>query len=124
MVLEKLGYPVSVCKVADVSDVDLTSDLFFIGRTDEELSLVCRTEDVPARTIERDDGWRGFRVQGVLDFSMTGVLSNLSGILAAQKIGIFAVSTYNTDYVFVKEENYGRALEALVSGGYTVAGVD
>lgn len=92
----------------------------FNGKTDEELSLVCKTEDTPQNTVERDDGWRGFRIQGVLDFSLIGILSKLSGILAENKIGIFAVSTYNTDYFFVKEENYEKALSILASEGYTV----
>ena len=120
MELKRIEHKLSVCKVTDISDIDLNKDFYFIGKTDEELSLVCRTEDTPVRTIERDDGWRGFRVQGVLDFSLIGILSKLSGILAEHKIGIFAVSTYNTDYILVKEENFGRALEALASEGYTV----
>ena len=91
-----------------------------LGRTDQEISLVCRTEDTPALTIERDDGWRGFRIQGILDFSLIGILSKLSGILAEYKIGIFAVSTYNTDYILVKEENFERALSVLNSEGYLV----
>ena len=82
--------------------------------------MVCKTEDVPAETIERDDGWKGFRIQGVLDFSLIGILSKLSGILADNNIGIFAVSTYNTDYILVKEENFDRALKVLASEGYTV----
>ena len=106
--------------MADVSDIDLKADFYFIGKTDEELSLVCRTEDVPSKTIERDDGWRGFRIQGVLDFSLIGILSKLSGILAKHEIGIFTVSTYNTDYILVKEANFNRALEALVSEEYIV----
>ena len=121
MELKILDYKLSVCKVANVSDIDLTADIFFIGKTDEELSLVCRTEDTPENTTERSDGWRGFRIQGVLDFSLIGILSKLSGILAEHKIGIFAVSTYNTDYILVKEENFNRALEVLASEGYTVA---
>ena len=120
MELKRIQHKLSVCKVADISNIDLTADFYFIGRTDEELSLVCKTEDVPFNTIERDDGWRGFRIQGVLDFSMIGILSKLSGILAANRIGIFAVSTYNTDYILVKEENFERALEVLASNGYTV----
>ena len=64
--------------------------------------------------------WRGFCIQGVLDFSLIGILSKLSGILAEHKIGIFAVSTYNTDYILVKEENFDRAMEALISEGYKV----
>ena len=120
MELKILDYKLSVCKVANVSDIDLTADIFFIGKTDEELSLVCRTEDTPENTTERSDGWRGFRIQGVLDFSLIGILSKLSGILAEHKIGIFAVSTYNTDYILVKEENCNRALEVLASEGSTV----
>ena len=98
----------------------MTAEFYFIGKTDEELSLVCRTEDTPAETIERDDGWKGFRIQGILDFSLIGILSKLSGILADHKISIFAVSTYNTDYVLVKEENYDRALRILASEGFTI----
>ena len=120
MELKKLPYRLSVCKISDIAAIDLQKELYFIGRTDEELSLVCRTEDVPAHTIECDDGWRGFRIQGVLDFSLIGILSKLSAILAEHKIGIFAVSTYNTDYILVKEENYDRALSALAAQGYTV----
>ena len=120
MELKKIEHKLSVCKVTDISDIDLTMDFYFIGKTDEELSLVCKTENVPYNTIERDDGWQGFRIQGVLDFSLIGILSKLSGILAEHKIGIFAVSTYNTDYMLVKEENYERALKALAAEGYTV----
>ena len=106
--------------MTEVSDINLDVDFCFIGKTDEELSLVCKTEDTPQNTVERDDGWRGFRIQGVLDFSLIGILSKLSGILAENKIGIFAVSTYNTDYILVKEENYEKALSILASEGYTV----
>ena len=120
MELKKLEYDLTVCKVEALADMDMTTDFFFIGKTDEELSLVCKTEDVPAKTIERDDGWKGFRIQGTLDFSLIGILSKLSGILADHKIGIFAVSTYNTDYIIVKEENFDRALKVLASEGYTI----
>ena len=120
MELKTLDAKLSVCKVADVSDIDLSADIYFIGKTDKELSLVCRTEDTPKNTTECSDGWRGFRIQGVLDFSLIGILSKLSGILAENKIGIFAVSTYNTDYILVKEDDYSRALEVLASEGYTI----
>jgi len=120
MELKKIDSALTVCKVSELSDINLAADFFFIGKTDEELSLVCKTEDTPENTTERDDGWRGFRIQGVLDFSLIGILSKLSGILAEHKIGIFAVSTYNTDYILVKEENYERALTVLASEGYTI----
>ena len=120
MELKKLEHNLTVCKVENVSAVDQSSEFYFIGKTDEELSLVCKTEEAPENTIERDDGWRGFRIQGVLDFSLIGILSKISGILAENKIGIFAVSTYNTDYILVKEENFGRALEVLAKEGYVI----
>ncbi len=120
MELKTIKYNLSVCKVTDISDIDLTSDFYFIGKTDEELSLVCKTEDTPHNTTEREDGWRGFRIQGVLDFSLIGILSKLSGILAEHNIGIFAVLTYNTDYILVKEEDFERSLEVLINEGYKV----
>ena len=120
MKLKKLPYNLTVCKTQSISDIDLSSDFFFIGMTDEELSLVCRTEDVPEKTVERDDGWRGFRIEGVLDFSLVGILSKLSTILAENGIGIFAVSTYNTDYILVKTENFERAMAVLAAAGYEV----
>lgn len=120
MELERLDCKLTVCKLPDLSKADLTAEFFFIGKTDEEISLVCRTEDTPAETTAREDGWKGFRIQGTLDFSLTGILSKLTGILADHGIGIFAVSTYNTDYILVKEENFDRALKALASEKYTI----
>lgn len=120
MELKKLEYDLTVCKVGALADINMTADFFFIGKTEEELSLVCRTEDVPPQTIARDDGWKGFRIQGILDFSLIGILSKLSGILADNGIGIFAVSTYNTDYILVKAENFEKALTVLSAKGYTV----
>ena len=124
MKLEKLAYDLTVCKVPDISDIDLTAEFCLIGKTDEELSLVCKTEDTPAGTIARDDGWKGFRIQGTLDFSLIGILAELSGILADHQIGIFAVSTYNTDYILVKEKNFDRALEVLAAEGHEVHPAD
>jgi len=120
MELKRIEYDLTVCKVPDISKIDMSAGFWFVGKTDEEISLVCKTEDTPSETIERDDGWKGFRIQGILDFSLIGILSKLAGILADHKIGIFAVSTYNTDYILVKEENYDRALKVLAAEGYTV----
>ena len=121
MELKKLSDKMTVCKVSSVSDIDLTRGFYFIGRTEEEISLVCRTEDTPEHAIGREDGWRGFRVQGNLEFSLVGILSKIAGILAEREISIFAVSTYNTDYILVKEENFDHAMEALALAGYDVS---
>ena len=120
MKLQELPYELTVCKVENISAIDLTAEICFVGKTDEEISVVCRTEDCPADTIARDDGWRGFRIEGVLDFSLTGILSKLSAILAENRIGIFAVSTFNTDYILVKKENFTRAMNVLAAEGYEV----
>lgn len=120
MELKKLEYDLTICKVSTITDIDMDTDFYFVGKTDEEISLVCKTEDTPKKTTERDDGWKGFRIQGVLDFSMIGILSKLSAILAKNKIGIFAVSTFNTDYILVKKENFDRALKVLSPKGYTI----
>lgn len=120
MKLIRIPYSLTVCKVKSAADLDLTKEFYFIGKTDEEVSLVCVTEDTPDGTVAREDGWRGFRIQGVLDFSLVGVLARLSSILAENEIGIFAVSTYNTDYVLVKEEQFEKALSVLAKAGYEV----
>ena len=118
--LQPLDVRLSVCKVEDYSMVDITQPFCFTGATDEELSLVCPTEKVPGNTTERDDGWRAFRIVGVLDFSLIGILSKISGLLAENKIGIIAVSTYNTDYILTKEENFVSALKVLEDAGYNL----
>jgi len=120
MELKKLPYDLTVCKIRDAAAIDWTQELLFIGKTDEEVSLVCPTAAAPADTLEREDGWNAFRIQGVLDFSLIGILSKLSTILAENGIGLFAVSTYNTDYILVKTEQFDQAMAVLAGAGYTV----
>ena len=103
--IEPLDISLSVCKVEDYSGIDISKPFCFTGSTDEEYSLVCPTDMVPGNTTDRDDGWKAFRIVGVLDFSLIGILAKISRILATNEIGIFAVSTYNTDYILTKEEN-------------------
>lgn len=121
MELKTIPYRFTVCKLMSVGDLPSGIDFCFTAKTDEEISLVCKTEDVPENTLVRDDGWKGFRIEGILDFSLIGILSKISSILAENKVGIFAVSTYNTDYIFVKEENFDKAINALKDNGYDVA---
>lgn len=120
MTLKRLPDALTVCKLRDIAQIDLTAPFYFIGRTDAELSLVCKTCDTPKGTLAREDGWRGFVIEGELDFSLIGILAEISGLLAKEKIGIFAVSTYNTDYILVKEENFDRAAKTLACAGHTV----
>ena len=106
MEIKKIDHNFSVCQVEDYSLVNLNSEYSFIGKTDEEKSLVCITDEVPANVIQRDDGWKAFRIQGVLDFSLIGILAKIAAALADNGISIFAVSTYNTEYVLRIEEKY------------------
>ena len=82
--------------------------------------MVCPVRLVPANTLEREDGWRAFRIEGTLEFSLVGILADLSRILAEGNIGIFAISTFNTDYILTKTENFTRAIELLTQAGYSV----
>ena len=118
MELKPLMQDFSVCKVADYSQAPLDAPFCFTGRTDEECSLVCLTKAVPSNVTHRDDGWKAFRIEGVLDFSLVGILSRMSNALAQAHVGIFAVSTYNTDYLLVKAEDLAPALEALAAAGF------
>lgn len=120
MEIKTIGREFSVCKIKDVSEVDFTKEFCFLGKTDEELSLVCITKDAPENTVEREDGFRAFRIQGVLDFSLIGILSRISTLLADNNIGIFVVSTYNTDYILTKEGDFSKALEVLSKSGYDI----
>ena len=120
MEIKVLDYDFSVCKVEDYSLVDLDAEFCFTGKTDEEKSLVCLTDKVPDNTIEREDGWKAFRIQGVLDFSLIGILAKISALMAENGIGIFAISTFNTDYVLTKKENYQKAVNVLGNSGYTI----
>ena len=108
ILLELLNIRFSICKVADYSYIDIDHPFVFTGRTDEERSLVCPDDLIPKNVIVRDDSWRAVRVCGVLDFSLIGILSRITGILAENQIGIFTVSTYNTDYILIREENFKK----------------
>jgi hypothetical protein len=120
MTIKVLKDEFTVCKLTDLSQVRFGDRFFFIGKTDEELSLVCVTASVPLNTTDREDGWRGFFIEGILDFSLTGILADISTQLAKDGISIFAVSTYNTDYIFVKAEALPSALGSLQKAGFKI----
>ncbi len=120
MVIRSIERDFSVCKVSSFVGFDPEEVFCFIARTDEERSLVCPTDKAPANTVSREDGWRGFRIEGTLDFSLVGILARISTLLAEKGIGLFAVSTFNTDYIFTKKDNYLRALDALAEAGYEI----
>ena len=114
----------SVCKVENLRAVNFNVPWLFVGKTDAEISVVCLTVDVPHATLAREDGWRAFRVKGSMAFGLVGVLSRITGTLAAAGIAVFAVSTFDTDYVLVKAERFEAALCALAAEGFAVERAD
>ena len=120
MKLKVIAGEFSVCKVEDFSQVNLDNLYTFTGKTEQENSLVCLSQDVPTNVLDEDKGWSAFRVEGVLDFSLVGILAQISQILAEQKISIFALSTFNTDYILTKIAVFSDALSALKKAGYEI----
>lgn len=90
-----------------------------ITRTTEELSIICPQEYVP-EGVMADRDWRALKIQGPLDFAMVGVMAELAGLLAAAKVSIFTISTFETDYILVKADKLRRAIEALRIAGHHV----
>ena len=118
--LEPLKPDFTVCKVTDYSGIDIDQPFVFTGRTDTEKSLVCPTEMTPGNAISRENGWKAFRICGKLDFSLIGILAEITKVLAKKKIGVFAVSTFDTDYVLTKSEDFRAALNALQDAGWAI----
>ena len=110
----------SICRLERIPDTDALPHPFFIAGTSDEISLVCRGSCVPADAIGISPGWAMLRVEGPLDFSMVGVISGISAVLADAEVSIFAVSTYLTDYLLVRSEDASRACDALASEGYPI----
>ncbi len=118
MVLKILDGEFTVGQATDFSEVDFQADFLFLAKTDEEVSIVCRTKKAPANLTAAEYGWRAFRIEGQLDFSLVGILARIASILARQQISVFVVSTFRTDYVLVKSKQLALAIDALTAAGY------
>lgn len=118
MMLQLLDPVFCVCKVADFSQVDWTAEFIFIAKTDDECSLVCPDTEIPPNQMAIEPDWRAIKIVGTLDFSLVGIIAKLSAILAAHQISLFVVSTFNTDYVLVKQTKLAQTLEILEAEGY------
>lgn len=106
--------------LAEMPAVALDSPFSAITRTDDELSLVL-PDMVEIESDKSDPGWACFKVEGPLDFGLVGILAGISSTLADAGVSIFAVSTFDTDYILVKREQVETAKEALTSAGYIVS---
>jgi uncharacterized protein len=121
--LRVLAGELAICRLpADAPAPALTerAPLLSITRTAEELSIVCPVTDAPPGA-EVEAGWRALRVAGPLDFALTGILAAIAAPLARAGIPIFAVSTFDTDYVLVREAALDAAIEALRQAGHEVS---
>lgn len=118
--LEVLPGLFTVCKLSGGTSIPTGCPFLFLGKSDRELSLVCPPDSVPFPTLAREDGWRAFRFAGMLDFSLTGILARCASVLAEAGISIFALSTYDTDYVLIKEEQFSLAISLLRADGYEI----
>lgn len=90
-----------------------------ITRTAQELSIVCPEDRVP-QTVTAERGWRAIKVEGPLDFTLIGILAELAGVFARARVSLFAISTYDTDYLLVKQPMLEAAIQALRAAGHTV----
>lgn len=120
MKLKVINEEFTVCKLKDHSQIDISEPFVFTGSTDEEKSLVCPTRLVPSEVIERSDGWKALRIEGILDFSLIGIIAKISAVLADSGIGIFVVSTFNTDYILTQADRFEMALRLLSDSGYCI----
>lgn len=122
MRLAVLPGALAVCRLspdAGLADWMQAGPLASITRTADELSVVCAESAVPPE-VRREAGWRALRVDGPLAFSMTGVLAGLAVPLAEARIPIFAVSTFDTDWLLVKQDRLAEAVAALRQSGHEV----
>src|SRR5579872_122767 len=115
--LKKLALELSICKLILGSAIPgwiWESPFYAITKTAEELSLVCEQDKViPDPAMKQENGWKCLQVVGLLDFSLTGILSSIAQPLAENKISIFAISTYDTDYILIKKEHFEEAQTVL-----------
>ncbi len=127
LTLTLLPESLAVCRLPPDASLHEPLDggsLFSVTRTVTELSLlVCAERDAP-ETDDREDGWRGLVVDGPLDFELVGILAELSGALADAGISLFVLSTFDTDYLLVKQDDLDAAIGALRQRGHTVHRVD
>lgn len=116
--------PISVIKLdpdGPIPSIPHSSDLWTIARTRDELSLVCATKSTPlAGVLSHEDGWCAFRVAGTMEFTLTGIIARISDPIARAGLGIFVVSTFDTDYILIKDHDARAAIEAWRGHGIDV----
>lgn len=124
LLLSALNERLTVCRLdarAKIPAWAVERRFFSVTRTSEELSIICPERQVPSG-VACEKGWRAIKVEGPFEFSVTGVISSLTAPLARAGIPVFVVSTFETDYLLVKEERIKEAAAELASSGHMVEG--
>ena len=114
--------PLAVCRLdasAEIPGWAMVGDFYSVTHTSDELSVVCAEDKVPVG-VRCEKGWRGLKVEGPLDFGLVGILAAIAATLAAAGISLFALATFDTDYILVKADQYERAIAALAASGHTI----
>lgn len=112
----------AICRLSPDADIPAWSkntEFYSITRSRDELSVVCFNENIPL-DVEAEHDWRALRIEGPLDFYLTGILASLVSPLAEAEISVFAISTYDTDYVLVREKFLSQAISVLKKEGHSV----
>ena len=126
MKLTELPDSLAVCRLLPSQDIPVwvwqDKTLLSVTYTADELSIVCMSDAVPD-DVQCERNWRALKVQGPLDFSLTGILAALAAPLADAGIAIFAISTFDTDYILVKEQMLGQTIAVLQQHGHVFEGV-
>ncbi len=115
---EKYG----VCRLDKANSIPnwaIDGEFYSITKTEDELSIVCLQESIPT-DIKYEKDWKVLKVEGPLDFALVGILAGISSLMASQGISIFAISTYDTDYILIKEKDIDNAIELLLNDKYAV----
>lgn len=119
--LTLLPAPLAICRLDAAAPLPEWAGGSFVSitRTSAELSIVCAQDGVPA-TVQADRDWRALEVAGPLDLTLTGVLAALVQPLAEAGVGLFALATYDTDYLLVRSRDLERAVAVLRAAGHTI----
>ncbi|TGY43714.1 ACT domain-containing protein [Clostridium sartagoforme] len=122
LTLKLLKDKYSVCRLDKNNEIPkwiFDEEIFSITKTEDELSIVCLQDKISNDIICEKD-WKILKIEGPLDFSLVGILSKISTLMANNKISIFAISTYDTDYILIKEESVDKAIKVLESNSYSI----
>lgn len=122
LTLKLLDETYGVCSLEKDSEISpwiVEGNFLSITKTDEELSIVCEEKNI-SEGIKYEGGWKILKIEGKLDFALVGILAKISNIMAENNISIFAISTYDTDYILIKLNNINKAVELLKKENYNI----